>query len=65
VASAILAVLSDISIIDINAMLAQQDRRSFKRLLDIVGLPPSLLDDFTAALAQLDVKPSALRPIAA
>jgi uncharacterized protein (DUF2336 family) len=65
VASAILAVLSDISIIDINSMLAQKDRRSFKRLLDIVGLPTSLVEDFSTAIAQFDIKPSALRPIAA
>ncbi len=65
VAAAILAVLSDISIIDIKAMLAHQDHRSFVRLLDIVGLPASMVPDFLDAAARSTLKPSELTPLAA
>ena len=65
VAAAILAVLSDISILDIETMLAEQDHHSFARLLDIVGLPSTMLPDFTDAMARVAIKPSDLRSLAA
>ena len=65
VAAAVLAVLSDISILDIEAMLQQNDKQSFARLLDIVGLPASMLPDFTDAMARVAIKPSDLKSLAA
>jgi hypothetical protein len=65
VAAAILAVLSDVSIIDIEAMLNRKDRRAFARLLDIVGLPSAMVPEFEAALARSSMKPSDLSEQAA
>jgi hypothetical protein len=65
VAAAILAVLSDVSIIDIEAMLNRKDRRAFARLLDIVGLPSAMVPEFEAALARSSMKPSDLSKQAA
>jgi len=65
VAAAILAVLSDVSIIDIEAMLNRKDRRAFARLLDIVGLPSAMVPEFEAALARSLMKPSDLSKQAA
>jgi hypothetical protein len=65
VAAGILSVLSDVSIIDIETMLSRKDRRAFTRLLDIVGLPSSMVPEFEAALARNTMKPSDLSAQAA
>jgi uncharacterized protein (DUF2336 family) len=65
VVAAVLAVLSDISILEIDTMLAEHDHLSLARLLDIVGLPAAMLSDFADATARIAIKPSELRSLAA